>query len=349
MRKSSFLAGILLPIILVGWMNAYPKPLDILRLKNFGNPLLRVTVAYKPRITAAKAAFIGTSRSIPFSTSYFTKYGLFPSINMSVGSATIAETRYHFEHAENINPLATTLIELNYAYFTNTMIASFSKNRLLLEHTKYDPLYYFLYKTSPVRDVYFALFSFESTKRSIDRLFGWIEGPWRKIESLKQKPSVPPQRFTDETPFEHFNAILNIAEKNGTNAVLFIPPASAVQEEMLYGDKWEELEQWKRALTETVAKHNAKTGSGITLWDFSGFNSITTKYVGQANEWYSDKDHYRVKVLDMIFKKAYGACSDDCGIPTDFGVRLTKENIDEHLHSLRQKKEEYQRLRPAMN
>jgi hypothetical protein len=65
-------------------------------------------------------------------------------------------------------------------------------------------------------------------------------------------------------------------------------------------------------------------------YDFSGLNTITTD-----NYYYYETSHYRTIVGDMILNRIFGY--PDIKVPHDFGVKVTKNNIDEHLE--KQKKE----------
>jgi hypothetical protein len=65
--------------------------------------------------------------------------------------------------------------------------------------------------------------------------------------------------------------------------------------------------------------------AGITdYYDFSGLNSITTN-----NYYYYETSHYRPMVGDMMLKVMFGA--PDVKVPREFGVRVTRSNIDRHL------------------
>ncbi len=60
------------------------------------------------------------------------------------------------------------------------------------------------------------------------------------------------------------------------------------------------------------------------FWDFSGYNSVTTD-----NRNYLDHSHYNLRVSRLIAARIF----DDktLAVPEDFGVRVTRENIDTHI------------------
>ncbi|HUJ90728.1 MAG TPA: hypothetical protein VLX12_11060, partial [Syntrophorhabdales bacterium] len=75
--------------------------------------------------------------------------------------------------------------------------------------------------------------------------------------------------------------------------------------------------------------HFEKELSTITsFYDFNGLNSITTN-----NANYFETNHYRFKVGALIIARIFNDTS--VKVPADFGVLVTKENIDEHLTYLR--------------
>ena len=65
-----------------------------------------------------------------------------------------------------------------------------------------------------------------------------------------------------------------------------------------------------------------------SFYDFSGLNSITTD-----NTCYYETSHYRFKVGALMLARIFNDTS--VKVPADFGVLVTKENIDEHLAYLR--------------
>lgn len=67
----------------------------------------------------------------------------------------------------------------------------------------------------------------------------------------------------------------------------------------------------------------------LDFYDFSGLNSITTN-----NYYYYETSHYRLIVGDMMLKRMFGYPSQ-VRVPSDFGVLVTKKNVDHHIKMLR--------------
>jgi hypothetical protein len=99
------------------------------------------------------------------------------------------------------------------------------------------------------------------------------------------------------------------------------------------------VEQWKRDLVTILAEDAARHPGqeAFVLWDFSGYNSITTEEVPPGGDtdtemrWYWEASHYKKEVGDMMLEKIFGSNDPAHEIPDDFGIRLTVENIDEQL------------------
>jgi len=64
------------------------------------------------------------------------------------------------------------------------------------------------------------------------------------------------------------------------------------------------------------------------FWDFSGYNSITTNLQN-----YIDHAHYKSSISRLMAARIFS--DKTLTVPRDFGVWVTKENIDSHLESLK--------------
>lgn len=74
----------------------------------------------------------------------------------------------------------------------------------------------------------------------------------------------------------------------------------------------------------------------IELWNFAGYSSVTTSYLGPASQWennyFSDPYHFNRLVGDLILDKLTGQRLAAIPAPQDFGIILTPENVEEVLH-----------------
>ncbi|NNL86587.1 MAG: hypothetical protein HKP27_13090 [Myxococcales bacterium] len=128
-------------------------------------------------------------------------------------------------------------------------------------------------------------------------------------------------------------------------AHVFISPFHArIGELMDRAGRWEAFEAWKRRVVEV-----AEAAGAPPVWDFSGYNSVTTEPVptegdaAQAMRWYWDSSHYAPSVGDLILDRVLDA--DTGARVAGFGVRLTGENIEDHLERIRSERARYRRER----
>lgn len=100
-----------------------------------------------------------------------------------------------------------------------------------------------------------------------------------------------------------------LCNDNNIELIVFINPINAVT----YRDtNMQEFNEFKRQLAQIT-----------DYYDFSGLNDITTN-----NYYYYETSHYRPLVGDMIVNRLFYKGN------ADFGVYVTKENVEEHLQDL---------------
>ena len=112
--------------------------------------------------------------------------------------------------------------------------------------------------------------------------------------------------------FEEFRGILELAYKNHLDLKPFISPSHARQWEAIevFG-LWGKFEDWKRKIVkinqEEAIKWHQKE---IDIWDFSGYNSITSEpVVGHADNdksYYWESSHYKKELGDLVIARIYG-------------------------------------------
>lgn len=142
------------------------------------------------------------------------------------------------------------------------------------------------------------------------------------------------QMTLNEQVFSDFDQLLALCKTKGIDVHLYVNPAHA----HLDGEgiralgKWEMFENWKRRITTISASHH------IPLWDFSGYSSVTTEKVSSPMSYYWDSSHFTEAVGGWILGRIFG---QNIGIPPDFGVLLTLDNIEPHLQSIRDSRDKY--------
>jgi hypothetical protein len=156
--------------------------------------------------------------------------------------------------------------------------------------------------------------------------------------------------------FQDLRAILDDARRHGTDLRLFISPAHARHLEIIRAlGLWGEYERWLRSLVELVAAEAAFVPGAqpFTVWDFTGYNSITVERVprpeqrGNLMHWYWESSHYKTELGDLVLDRIFDHRDPSRPLPNDFGVRLTSSNLEGHLANVRRRQGEYQRANQA--
>ncbi|TAE60584.1 MAG: hypothetical protein EAZ76_01415 [Nostocales cyanobacterium] len=133
-------------------------------------------------------------------------------------------------------------------------------------------------------------------------------------------------KFSDKY-FTDFQKIVNLCRENNIKLTVFISPSHAIQWESIRATgEFKTWENWKRKLVQVTP-----------VWDFSGYNSITTEKLQDVMENYADSSHYTKPVGDLILNRILDYQPDK--VPGDFGVLLTPENIESHLDKIRTDRE----------
>ncbi len=157
---------------------------------------------------------------------------------------------------------------------------------------------------------------------------------WIFLTPRKQQTKYYADMSLSDEVFTDLEAIISLCANQGIDLHLYINPAHAnLDGEGLRAlGKWGMFEEWKRRLT-TMAYHY-----DVPLWDFSGYNSVTTEPVSRAMKFYWDSSHFTETVSDWIIQRLFNV---DETVPSDFGFRLIPQTIEAHLELIRTNREQY--------
>ncbi len=156
---------------------------------------------------------------------------------------------------------------------------------------------------------------------------------WIFLTSRVQNTKYYQNMELDPSVFDDFEEIIRFCRNKGIDLRIYISPAHA----NLDGEgiralgKLEMLEYWKTRVTEIADKYD------VTVWDFSGYNSVTTEIVRTPMKYYWDSSHFTELVSDLILKRLFNTGA----VPHDFGIRLTPSNINQSLAASRVNREAY--------
>ena len=194
---------------------------------------------------------------------------------------------------------------------------------------------------------YKSIFSIDAISKSIKNIKFSLFGTsmYYDRENIKYQDKVSEadryKRYTENIKrhtlelsypkYEYNNEYINILKtiKNENLNSKFIIYTSAVTSDLLVsiiknGKRWEDYKRWLHELVEVFGEIN----------HFMSINSITNNL-----ENYPDDDHAYPSVLKLLANKLSNV--ENKNIPEDFGVLVTKDNIDEHLENLRKQIKEY--------
>lgn len=269
-----------------------------------------------------------------------------PAYNLGLNGTNIYEIKRYLEHSIiNQKNLKEVVFGVDFFMFNNL-----SKNQPSFDETRLAKTY-----LSP-KDTINSLFSLdalsnswqtlnESLKKNDDPNYG-INGfmPNRRLDEGKNKwrfNSGINQYYEFHNKYEFsqkylndFQEIVEICQQNNIELKIFISPSHATQWEAIRTTgKWDTFEQWKRKLVKIVP-----------VWDFSGYSSITTESIKDQMNNYADNSHYTPIIGDLVLHRIYNYQTNL--IPEDFGVLITKDNIEEHLTNIRQKREVWAKNNP---
>ncbi|HRN82996.1 MAG TPA: hypothetical protein PK667_13100 [Nitrosomonas europaea] len=147
-----------------------------------------------------------------------------------------------------------------------------------------------------------------------------------------------------EKAFYKFSSFIGESCNREIRIHLYINPTHALTMSALYWNhKWEAMEIWQHSLVEVVDAAR-QSGCDIRLFDFSGFNSITTEALPQVSgknimKNYVETSHYRDNVGAMILERMFNGAAGS--IPGDFGVELNGKMLSTHLEEMRFNRDQY--------
>ena len=284
------------------------------------------------------AVFLGSSRS---------EYGLDPTqtsldnyqptYNLAVGAATPYELLRYLEHAIANQPnLELVIINLDEFMFNelNREDAGFSEKRLGKQHLI-------------LEDAVNTTLSLDAVAASQENIaFSQKNPEYQSYSSrgmLNLRPidldeSATEYRFKKSIDFyfqvfpeyqlsqkylNDFEKIIDLCNQYGIKVEVFISPAHATRWETIRAaGHWQKFEQLKREIVEITP-----------VWDFSGYNSITTEPISNMMKNYIDDSHYHKQIGNLVIDRLLGVGNDK--IPNDFGTLLTPENVELHLNKIR--------------
>jgi hypothetical protein len=352
-----FIAAALIPTFAVGLVNVVVDPYDAFNTPNFlginnskpdkdnNDRLFKAldVVRIKPR-----TILIGSSRA---------KQGLDPThpalqdqtpvYNLALNGPNFYELRRYLEHAIANQPdLKEVVLGVDFFMFNATLKnqPSFTEERLEKQ-------------SITIQDTINSTFSWDVLAASQETINASLkevkkndnygengfmpnrklkqeETQWRFDSGIKLYYSLhSTYQFSDEY-FEEFKKFVELCKQRGINLKVFISPAHATDLEAIRATgRWQTFEEWKRKMVQITP-----------VWDFSGYNSITSEPISAKMKNYADNSHYTPLIGNLILNRIFSDKTDK--VPKDFGVLITPQNIDSYQAKIHADREAWAKKNP---
>ena len=106
-------------------------------------------------------------------------------------------------------------------------------------------------------------------------------------------------------------------------------------EEFRTAGLWSFFEDWKRRVSKVTP-----------VWDFSGYNSITTEPISNNMKNFTNRGYYTIKIGNLILNRLLHYQEEK--VPEDFGVLITANNRESQLEKIRTDQELWAKNNPKM-
>jgi hypothetical protein len=144
--------------------------------------------------------------------------------------------------------------------------------------------------------------------------------PASKIEGKNKLLKEEPKKLKS---IQELQKIINIANIKNIKATIIINPLNHHRFITFDIDSYE---TWIRRMVNVAGQ----------VWDFSGINSIT-----KNDQYYYEDTHFTKQVGDLVLSKIFNNQQLLKDIPKDFGILVTKDNLNSHIESLKHLHSDY--------
>jgi hypothetical protein len=306
--------------------------------------------------------------------------------NLAFPGASIHEIRRAFENAAACGSLRGALIELDFFAFGTHAHNAPDFQDDLLRRSRGDwlrpsvEILRLLTSLDMLKESFQTLrtkpsaIDFESDGRETDSVFerrvetwGGVRGAFRRAEFVQFVVPIasiplshrPNFRFPDGSAnTDDLGAIIDLANRDHVRLWFYFAPVHARQNEILRAlELWPQYEDWKATLVRFCYTRAQRLGFADPpqIWDFSGYNSVSTERVPVLGDTksrmtgYWESSHIRKHVGDLILARIFGNSSQQSALqlPADFGVRLNPANVDSNTQRIRAEAIRYRYSHPS--
>ncbi len=337
---------------------------------------LRFHKSYQVRSVRPSVLILGSSRAYHgLDPDTPALKGAGPVYNMGMPACRISEIAALLEHANNVEKIDMAIVGLDFFAFDSV--------RTSVTGMPWDSLYTDSTDPSLASFLMDALKSSASTKAVVDSMTTIIGdhrswdfyhengflvqdyndekvnhvGGYYQTISYFIDSGVPDNKdefanyimsgSTLDGPLDDYRKIIEYAIAHGITLKLFISPVHAVQMEYMNQIAYINIyDEWRKRLINIVEEF-AGEGGDVALWDFSGYNSITTEAIpGKKDKdghmiYFLDASHYKGVTGDLIMAKMLGVNYRMNNAHKDFGKVINSKNFSDHLKQERNARIEF--------
>lgn len=257
--------------------------------------------------------------------------------NAGINGASLEEIYYFFEHALYHQPnLNTVIIGLDLFNFHHKkkpqpdFPVNYLKNSIWNFDLFLTCLFHKLTLTSSFETLWSNLFSFPSLPILPDGAYNlswfnhhntenYVSDDWSFLKMIFQNMDFYLDFQIDQEKIRLFQKIVEICNDRQITLKVFFCPSKAIYWHALYDQGlWPKLEELKHDL---CFYH--------PIWDFSGFNTVTTQEYEKDQPFYYECSHFCPCIGKLILNRLFN-------LSASFGYLLTPETIEQSLQSIRQ-------------
>jgi len=352
------LVTIFSPLLAIGLFNIVIDPYGVMNTPSFiGVNQLKIAQPRHVRLFKAVAitrikpttVLLGTSRAEFLDTKHPALGKNTNGYNLGLPGANMYEVRRYLEHTLSNQPnLKEVVLEISFMMFD-----SHRKNRKDFRETRLEK------KQIIEEDALNIIFSLDALEASIKTInfnnnhttvTNYYSDGGRNPEAIgktdmllefkdliKDASQKKSNNFQlSEEYINDFASIVHTCKQRNINLEVFISPVHITQmEEFRTAGLWPVFEDWKRRVSKVTP-----------LWDFSGYNSITTEPITKDMKNFTDSGHYTRKIGDLILNRLFHYQEEK--VPDDFGIFITPTSIESHLEKIRTNQELWAKNNPKM-
>lgn len=299
-----------------------------------------------------KELFLGSSRAFfGLDPDYYRLLTGQNAYNLGLNATNTAEELAYLEHAIYNQPnLEEVVIALDFYAFNayNEGRTDFSADRLNKRHITFDDALNTLLSTDACKASWDTLrYNREHPDTPLVEENGLLTDAGIKrfhVLNLSVKETFDRELSTYLYSKQFFGAykltmdkyreLIRLCQEKNVRVVAFISPAHAtLWEAIKVAGLWPVFEEWKKEV------------SALTpVWDFSGYNGITTEPMSETMQNYWDSSHYKKSVGNLVLDRMFNPKPDK--VPADFGILISQHNIDAHLAKIRQGQAAWEKKNP---